>query len=129
MRLNAAMRISFRLRAALTAVVALCALSVVGAQSPADGAWIFTMSSPMGTVEAKVDMKADSEALTGAFDMGGGHTWPIENGTIKGEDIAFTLNRPGGMAYEMKGTVKGDAVAGTAHAMGATVDWSMARAK
>lgn len=113
----------------LLASVVLVSSALVVAQSGADGAWAFTMSSPMGSVDAKVVMKADGDTLTGSFDVGG-HTWPIEQGTIKGNDIAFVLNRPGAsMTYEMKGTLNGDAVAGQAMAMGATVDWSMTRTK
>jgi hypothetical protein len=33
------------------------------------------------------------------------------------------------MTYDMLGKVNGDAVTGSAAAMGTTVDWSMARAK
>lgn len=107
----------------------LCAVARIGAQSPADGNWAFTLSSPMGVVEAKVQMKSDGETLTGTFTVNGAE-WPIEEGTIKGDEVAFVLNRPGAaMSYAMKGTVKGDTVTGTAHAMGATVDWSMARAQ
>ena len=113
----------------LLASLILVSSAIGVAQSGADGAWTFTMSSPMGSVDAKVVMKADGDTLTGSFDVGG-RTWPIEQGTIKGDDIAFVLNRPGAsMTYEMKGKISGDAVAGQAMAMGATVDWSMARTK
>lgn len=121
------------MRTFLTALTLACLCVVVGAESPADGAWTFTMSSPMGAVEATVQMTADGEKLTGTFDLGGGRVWTMKDGTIKGGDIAFVLerDRPSGgtMAYEMKGTIKGDAIAGTASAMGNTVDWSMARRK
>ncbi len=112
-------------------LVALLAVSpaVAFAQSPADGRWTFTLSSPMGTVEAKVEMKAEGETLTGTFEVNGA-SWPMEKGTIQGDTITFVLNRPGAtMTYEMLGKVAGDAVTGSAAAMGTTVDWSMARAK
>jgi hypothetical protein len=103
--------------------------AVALAQSPADGRWTFTLSSPMGTVSANVEMKAEGETLTGTFEVNG-TSWPIEKGTVSGDTITFVLNRPGAtMTYEMSGKVAGDVVTGSAAAMGATVDWSMARAK
>lgn len=108
----------------------LVAASVVtSAQSSLDGKWAFEMSSPMGSVTAQVELKAEGDKLTGQFDMGGGRTWPIQNGTIEGDSITFTIDRDGKMTYEMKGKLAGDKIAGVAGAMGTTVEWGMARAK
>lgn len=99
------------------------------AQSAADGAWNFVLNSPMGTVTAKVEIETRGEALTGTFNVNG-TTWPIEQGTLKGDTLTFVLNRPGAtMTYEMSGTIAGDTIAGKAVAMGNTVDWSMSRVK
>lgn len=117
------------MKTTLTLLCALCLSLVVSAQSPVDGAWTFTMNSPMGSVTAKVDLKAKGDTLTGNFDMGGGRIWPVKAGTIKGDQIAFTLDRDGSMTYEMRGVVKGATIAGVAAAMGTTVDWEMDRAK
>jgi hypothetical protein len=117
------------MRHAAAFVLTFLLASSLAAQSPADGPWTFTLSSPMGTIDAKVEMQVEGQKLTGRFDLGGGREWPIENGTVDGDLITFTLNRDGRMTYEMKGAVKGDTVTGTAMAMGATVDWTMARAK
>jgi len=100
----------------------------VAAQTP-DGAWSFDMNSPMGSVTAKVQLKADDGKLSGEFDMGGGRVWPIENGTIKDREIFFTINRDGKMTYEMRGALDGDTIKGAAAAMGTTVDWVMTRAR
>ena len=108
----------------------LVAASVVtSAQSSLDGKWAVEMSSPMGSVTAQVELKAEGTKLTGQFDMGGGRTWPIQNGTIEGDSITFTIDRDGKMTYEMKGKLAGDKIAGVAGAMGTTVEWGMARAK
>ena len=108
----------------------LVAASVVtSAQSSLDGKWAFEMSSPMGSVTAQVELKAEGDKLTGQFDMGGGRTWLIQNGTIEGDSITFTIDRDGKMTYEMKGKLAGDKIAGVAGAMGTTVEWGMARAK
>ena len=40
---------------ALVALLAACP-AMAAAQSPADGRWTFTLSSPMGTVTANVEM-------------------------------------------------------------------------
>jgi hypothetical protein len=112
-------------------LAALLAASPVAAaaQSPADGRWTFTLTSPMGTVTANVEMKSEGETLTGTFEVNGA-SWPIEKGSVSGDTITFVLNRPGAtMTYDMLGKVTGDVVTGSAAAMGTTVDWSMARAK
>lgn len=117
------------MRHLLLASFVLVSSALASAQSAADGAWTFTMTSPMGSVDAKVVMTAEGGTLTGTFDLGG-RVWPIEQGTIKGNEIAFVLNRPGAsMTYEMKGTIAADAATGQAMAMGATVGWTMARTK
>ena len=117
------------MRYVFTALLVASAVVVASAQSGVDGKWAFEMTSPMGSVTAQVELKADGDKLTGQFDMGGGRTWPIENGTIEGDTISFTINRDGKMTYEMKGKIAGDKIAGVAGAMGATVEWAMARAK
>jgi len=121
------------MRTALIALFLACVVTVAGAQSPADGAWTFSMSSPMGNVDAAVQLKAEGETLTGSFDLGGGRVWKVQKGTLKGNDIAFVLERDrpsgGSMTYDMKGTIKGDAITGTATAMDNSVAWSMARPK
>lgn len=117
------------MKTTLTLLCGVCLSLAVYAQSPIDGTWTFTMNSPMGSVTAKVDLKAEGETLTGNFDMGGGRTWPVKAGTIKGDQIAFTIDRDGRMTYEMRGVVKDAKIAGVAAAMGTTVEWEMDRAK
>lgn len=105
------------------------AVGVASAQSGLDGKWAFEMNSPMGSVTAQVELKAEGNKLTGQFDMGGGRVWPVENGTVEGDTVAFTINRDDRMTYEMKGKLVDDKIAGAAGAMGMTVDWVMTRAK
>lgn len=113
----------------LLLVLTLSATAMAASQSAADGAWNFVLNSPMGTVTAKVEIQTTGEALTGTFEVNGA-SWPIEHGTLKGDTLTFVLQRPGAsMAYEMSGTLAGDAIAGKAAAMGTTVDWSMSRVK
>lgn len=114
-------------RTLLVAVLTLVS-PMLWAQSPADGAWDFTMVNQMGSVNAKVMMKGEDATLTGEFDLGGGRTWEIEDGKIEGNIISFNINRDGAsFTYVMSAQVDGDAIKGTATAMGSTVDWSMTR--
>lgn len=109
-------------------LIAALASFIVLAQSPVDGVWNFSMSSPMGAVSAVVTMKTEADVLTGEFDLGGGRTWPIENGRVDGNTIEFDINRDGSsMTYVMSAEVSGDSIAGVAAAMGTTADWSMRR--
>ena len=117
------------MRNLFTALLIASAAVVASAQSGVDGKWAFEMTSPMGSVTAQVELKAEGDKLTGQFDLGGGRTWPIENGTIAADTVSFTINRDGKMTYEMKGKLAGDKIAGVAAAMGTTVEWGMARAK
>lgn len=117
------------MRGGLTALLVAVTLVAAAAQSGIDGKWVFEMNSQMGSVTSQVELKAEGSTLTGQFDMGGGRTWPVENGTIEGNQISFTINRDGRMTYEMKGKLEGDKIVGAAGAMGTTVDWVMTRAK
>jgi len=116
------------IRKTLLAAVLTLVSPMLWAQSPADGVWNFAMVNQMGSVNAKVMMKGEDAKLTGEFDLGGGRTWKIEDGTIEGNVISFNINRDGAsFTYVMNAQVDGDTVMGTASAMGSTVDWSMTR--
>ena len=117
------------MRYGLTALLVALTVVAAAAQSNVDGKWAFEMNSPMGSVTSQVELKAEGSKLTGQFDMGGGRTWPVENGTIEGNSISFTINRDGKMTYEMKGKLEGDKIVGAAGAMGTSVEWAMTRAK
>ena len=99
------------------------------AQSPVDGSWDFTMTSPMGSVTAKVLLATDGNSLIGEFDLGAERKWPIEEGLVNGNTISFKVNRDGAaMTYVMNATIEGDSAKGVATAMGSTAEWSMTRA-
>lgn len=100
------------------------------AQSPADGNWDFSMSSPFGVVNAKVTLQSDGNTLTGGFYLGDGRILAVEEGTIDGNTINFRLTRNGRFGdaiYIMSATVDGDMVDGMASAMGSNSGWSMTR--
>jgi len=86
------------------------------------------MSSPFGALTATVMMTAEGGMLTGSFDLGGGRTWPIDEGVAEGNEISFRLDRDGSpMVYDMSATVEGDSIIGSASAMGTEVPWTMTR--
>lgn len=103
-------------------------VSDVDSRSIAEGDWEFTMSSPFGQLNAEVSMDPSGASLDGTFDLGNGRQWPIENGSINGSLISFSLARDGStMVYEMRGEVTEGNIEGTATAMGTEVPWSMTR--
>ncbi|MCH2323911.1 MAG: hypothetical protein MK317_04350 [Pseudomonadales bacterium] len=109
--------------------VSMTSYSIV-AQSSANGVWNFSMASPMGSVSATVTMMVEGSLLRGEFDLGGGRTWPIEEGAVDGNKISFNINRDGSsMTYVMSAEVNGDSISGVAAAMGTTAEWSMTRAE
>ncbi len=65
---------------------------------------------------ALLTLKVDGETLTGTFDFDG-RKLEISNGTVKGNELKFTVKRErpsgGTMVYEMAGTVDGDSIKGT----------------
>ncbi|MFK7863784.1 MAG: hypothetical protein AB8B95_06095 [Pseudohongiellaceae bacterium] len=109
-------------------IAALLLSSNLMAESAADGVWNFAMSSQMGSVDATVTIETSGSSLTGLFDVGGGRTWVMEEGTVDGNVINFKINRDGAaMTYVMAGTVEGNSIKGTASAMGSVVDWTMSK--
>ncbi len=112
----------------LILLAALTACAQGPATSSVDGTWDFTMSSPFGAVNATVTMMTNGSSLGGTFDLGGGRTWPIEEGIANGNELSFRIDRDGSpMIYDMSATVDGDSAAGVARAMGTEVPWTMTR--
>jgi hypothetical protein len=81
-----------------------------------DGTWKWSYKTKDGKdVEASVKLKAEGEKLTGAFVSREGVETPIENGTVKGDEIAFDVNRTVGdqrMLFKYSGKVAGDMITG-----------------
>ena len=117
------------IRRALMLALITFASATIWAQSPFDGTWNFSMDSPMGSIDAIVTMRAEGTTLVGEFDMGGGRKWPIEAGTIEGNQISFEIDRDGAMTYVMSASANGNGntITGTAMAMGSIAEWSMSK--
>ncbi len=115
----------------ILAILALCAAAPLALTAEVDGDWDFSMASPFGQVSAKVTMMASGDKLTGGFDLGDGRVLEIQDGSVEGNTLSFSITREGAMTmtYVMSASVDGDSVTGTAAAMGTTAAWSMTRSK
>ena len=108
-----AFRFAVVFAAALVAVF-LIAVPAVGAYATnVTGEWNFTVESPNGTGTPTVTFKQDGETLTGTYKGRFGEA-PLK-GTVKGNEIKFTLNiSPQGQDLQLDytGTVDGDTMKG-----------------
>ena len=120
-----------RIHTLLFSFLALSACSIGTpslAPPAADGTWDFTMSSPFGAINAVVTLNTLGDFLSGTFDLGNGRVWPIEDGVVSSNEIAFKVDRDGSpMVYDMSGTVNDPTITGIARAMGTEATWSMTR--
>lgn len=97
--------------------ITMLAFSLLAAQSDAiSGKWVYKMDTPNGEMEVAMDLKADGTKLTGTAGIGE-RRFAIENGTVDGNKIKFTVKRDrpqgGTMKYEMSGTLSGSELKGT----------------
>ena len=77
----------------------------------ADGTWNMTMKTPMGEQAGTLTLTTDGGTLTGT--MGGPQgTMELENGTVDGDNLAWTVNMtsPMPITIEATATVDGDAI-------------------
>ena len=81
----------------------------------ADGTWNMTMKTPMGEQAGTLTLSTDGGTLTGT--MGGPQgTMDLENGTVDGDNLAWTVNMtsPMPITIEATATVDGDTISGEA---------------
>jgi hypothetical protein len=93
----------------LTACFVLAGLAMAYAAA-IDGKWVAQVPGRQGTQETTFNFKAEGEKLTGSVVSPRGET-PISDGTIKGNDVAFStkLSTPNGeFKLNFKGTLAGD---------------------
>lgn len=114
------------------AVVFLASLGLFAAEGPA-GSWTWSMPGPGGQdVTADVTFTVEGEKLTGEFAFNGGsRKLAIADGSVKGNEVTFTIkrNRPQGgeMTYQLKGKVDGDAMKGSATSEMGDAQWTAKR--
>jgi hypothetical protein len=107
------------------------ALPALAQTDKVSGDWLMKMQAPQGEVEMKFSLKADGGKLTGTFEN---PKLVVEKASFADNTLKMTVNRDkGAMVYEMKATLDGDTLKGTAETdMGgtpATVEWSAAKSK
>jgi hypothetical protein len=74
-------------------VLAISALLAVGAwAADVTGKWVGKMETPNGSRDVTYNLKQEGDKLTGTVPGRNGET-PISEGTVKGDDVAFTVTR------------------------------------
>lgn len=104
-------------------------------QPAVDGVWSFSMQSPMGEVTADMTLKAEGGTLTGFFLFPGQRRLEISQGTVNGDELAFTVKRDrqdgGTMIYRLtakmaRGMMEGKATT-EMDGQKTEVDWKASR--
>ena len=113
---------------------ALFALVVMVAQAQAAakvaGTWEMSNQGRNGVQTNTLTITQDGGTLKGTMKGMNGMEIPLENGTISGNNIDFTvtrMGRNGEVKVEYKGTVDGDTMKGTFQQGQNSVDWTAKR--
>ncbi|HXC31275.1 MAG TPA: hypothetical protein VNZ56_02295 [Verrucomicrobiae bacterium] len=119
-------------------VVALCCAALFAvviaahAQAPAKvaGTWQMTNQGRNGVQTNTLTLTQDGGTLKGTMKGMNGMEIPLDNGTVSGNNIDFTVTRQGRngeVKVEYKGTVDGDTIKGTFQQGENSVDWTAKR--
>jgi len=84
-------KFSLRFRCAIYAALFVLWMTAASFAADIDGKWTASFDTQVGTQNYTYTFKADGEKLTGTAKNNWGEN-PVEDGTIKGNDIAFTEN-------------------------------------
>lgn len=81
----------------------------------ADGTWNMNMKTPMGEQAGTLNLTTDGSTLTGSM-AGPQGTLEIEEGTVDGNNLSWTVNMtsPMPIKVEATATVDGDSISGEA---------------
>jgi hypothetical protein len=89
------------------------AIAAIGLAADVNGAWKGTVTLPDGsTRENTLTLKAEAEKLSGSIASQAGES-KFDNGTVKGDDLAFTVVRNFGgndITFNYKGKVSGNKI-------------------
>jgi hypothetical protein len=109
-----------------TLVVAVLLLGAPVFAADVDGKWTGTVSTPNGDLPVTFEFKADGARLTGSTMGFDGSMVEIKNGTVEGQNIAFSVTFDfGGMPLEVtyKGVVSPTEIKVTADALGMPIEF------
>jgi hypothetical protein len=117
---------------ALCCAVLFSFVMVAQAQAPAKvaGTWEMTNQGRNGVVTNTLTLTQDGGTLKGTMKGMNGMDIPLENGTVSGNSIDFTvtrMGRNGEVKVEYKGTVDGNTMKGTFMQGENSVDWTAKR--
>jgi hypothetical protein len=122
-----------KVAAVCTVALFVLAVSVIAqAQAPAKVAGTWTMSNMGrgGTVTNTLTIAQDAAKITGTMKPQQGDAVQLENGTVNGNSITFSVTRTGRngeVKVQYAGTVDGDNMKGTFQAGQNSVDWTAKR--
>jgi hypothetical protein len=107
-------------------------VAVVRAQAPAKvaGTWTMMNEGRNGTQTNTLTITQDGGTIKGTMKGMNGMEIPLENGTVMGNNIDFTvtrMGRNGDVKVEYKGTVTGTTMKGTFQQGQNSVDWTAAK--
>jgi hypothetical protein len=86
-----------------------CWLTLAAAAADVSGKWKAEFTTPDGTQRVNTfTFKTEGSTLTGTL-AGTQDETPIKNGTVSGEAISFTAERPFGI-FTYRGKISGDAI-------------------
>ena len=102
------------------------------AQAPASvaGKWIMMSNGSDGTAVSTMRLTQDGATIKGTMKPENGDELTIESGTVKGQDVTFSVTRKGkngDSKVEYKGTVSGDSMKGTFQQGQESVKWTAKR--
>jgi hypothetical protein len=92
-----------------------------------DGTWVMTNKGRNGVVTTTLTLTQDGITLNGTMRSKDGVETPIDDGNMSGNNITFTVTRPGQNKVEYKGTVDGETMKGTFMQGENSVEWTARR--
>jgi hypothetical protein len=91
------------------------------------GGWILTYQGSNGMVIDTLKLIQHDTKITGTMTFEDGTEVPLENGTLTGKDLSFSVTQPGEsgkVRVEYKGTIEGETAVGTFQEGHKSVKWT-----
>lgn len=112
----------------VTAALVSCVLAAPRAQGDLTGAWDVSFNTPMGALEAALNIKQTGDELSGTISSPAGET--AFKGTVKGKTltVTFDVESPNGtISITMNGEQDADTLKGTFDFGQGSGDWTAKR--